>query len=228
MKNLMSQTSMKQIIVLSMLAVLPMAACKQKEAKKSNPPAVTTPTDPNNTNPVIAIEVVGQTGTNFQFARGETVQLRFRITGTATQTNLLAALSVMPTGGQLSGPNTAEPIFTWSALNDGTYNLTLLVRDMALCAQSGAVDCQINPAQYGSIIPNSNYDVTQSYTITVGNNSTLPGNGQVGNNITSGGASNSGFLSNALGGIGNVFGGIGSFVSNMGSSIWDFITGLFS
>lgn len=223
--------SLYKILMVAVVVAMPASACKEKEQKKPAPTTTANPTDPNdpnNTAPAIAIEVVGQTGTTFQFPRGQIVQLQFRITGTSAQSNLISALSEMPTGGQLTGPNTSEPVFTWTALQDGTVYVTLLVRDMDACTRSGATDCAINPAQYGSIVPNSSYDVTQRYTLTIGASS-VGGNGQVGNQITDGGGSGGGgFLSNALGGIGNVFGGIGSFVSNMGSSIWQFIVGLFS
>ncbi len=232
--NLSISLSLRFIsFLLLLVALIPLIGCKPKQEKKAAPPATTNPDDPyqdpNGMTPIVAIEVVGQVGTTFQFGRNDLVQLRFRISGTTTQSNLVTALAEMPVGGLLTAANTAEPIFTWTPSSEGTYYLTLLVRDLDACSQSGATDCQISEQQYGYIVPNINYDVTQRYTIVVGSSSNIGGSGMVGNTITDGGSIHgSGIFGNSVNGVGNVLGGVGSFISNMGSSIWAYLVGLFT
>lgn len=180
------------LLGLGFLLSLNSISCKQKSKKSAsaNPsPSPVSSYDPSTDGSgaqTASITVRGRTGTSFTFAVNETIQLDFEVSS-GTGTNYQFALTETPNSAAQITTVGSVGTLRWGPAPAGTYYATVLARDMDLCQQtniSQTANCQI-PVGVATT-PDSRYDMTQRYTLVVGNASTTNNVANAANTNTSG------------------------------------------
>lgn len=111
------------------------------------------------------IQVTGSAApTSVQVPVGQPATINFNISNVGNINDVQMVLKNNP-GGQLQNMTSLNPSFYWQSPMQGTYQVTLLVRNMQLCSQQAAANqCQLSPTSYA----NPAYDAEQTIVLNVG------------------------------------------------------------
>ena len=102
---------------------------------------------------------------NFEVDRMTPVTIQYSISGGAAGSYVIGLTPSAPTGTNLSGAQSANPIVSWTpdSLAPQLTQIQIFVRDIAKCQKAGG-DCAISP---GVTQPNSSYDTVASSNISL-------------------------------------------------------------
>ena len=163
----------RNLMMVILLSAAMGVGCKEtKKQKAATTKAPNTVQQPENKPqpPATKIVMAGRSGTSVAVNPKDQVSTTFRLQNTNGSTQWQWGLVSSPSGGALSNLTNQSADFSWRATAPGTYNVTVLARDMAKCQQANlnnAQVCFISNQSSNGIRADARYDITQRFTITV-------------------------------------------------------------
>ena len=210
----------KNWMMIAMLTAAVGVGCKETKTKKAAttkaPKTVQNTTPTPNPQAMTKIVVADRSGTSFTVNPKDLVSLKFALQNLNGSYQWQWGLTSSPEGSRLLNRTNQSADYSWKATVPGTYNVTVLARDMARCQelnQSNAQVCFISDQVVASVRADSRYDITQRFTITVRQPATV-GGGYTNPNGNSGPDDSVG-LFGRIGQMGrNIFGFFGSMLGS--------------
>jgi len=145
---------------------------KKQGATATTRPDVTTITRPDsddltrNTDLRLKIEASGHTGTEITVARGQTLNVTFRITGATVSADVATGLERAVNGVTFMATSTLSPSLTWRPTSDtATEQVVVIARDVRKCERLETDKAKCRAIDNGY---KSSYDTRQAFTLKVG------------------------------------------------------------